>query len=395
MKRLLALLLAVFMAVALAGCGGQKEEKKVDAKPAGGDKIKVGAIYNLTGAQSSLDVPSLNGFKLAAKEINAKGGVLGKQIEVVSIDGKTDQTASTNAAQKLVDVEKVVAMAGFSDSNYALAAGPIAQKAGIPFVTSGATLPSLPDQVGDYFFLAPFGDDAQAYVAAEFAAKDLNAKTAYVLKDTAMDFTMNLAAFFVERFKKLNGDKAILLEDTFKTGDQDFSAQINRLKAMKTKPDLLFISSGPSECGIIVKQLRAAGIKTPVISGDGFDTPLLIELGGEGANIETYFATHTCLTGESEKVKKFVAAYKTDFGKDPENAFAALGYDTMYLIADAIKRANSADPKAIRDALAKTQNFATVTGTISYEGGKRVPKKSVSVLKVDKNKFVFVKEVTP
>lgn len=396
MKKLLVIMLTAFMAVALAGCGGQKNgEQKAGDQAAGGDTIKVGAIFNLTGAQSSLDTPSLNGFKLAAKEINASGGVLGKQIEVISIDGKTDQTAATNAASKLADVDKVVAMAGFSDSNYALAAGPIAQKAGIPFITSGATLPTLPEQVGDYFFMAPFGDDAQAYVAAEYAAKDLGAKTAYVLKDTAMDFTMNLAAFFVERFKKLNGDQAILLEDTFKTGDQDFSAQINRLKAMKTKPDLLFISSGPSECGIIVKQLRAAGVNTPVISGDGFDTPLLIELGGEGANVDTYFATHTCLTSEKENVKKFVTAYKAEYGKDPENAFAALGYDTMYLIADAIKRANSTDPKAIRDALAKTQNFAAVTGTITYEGDKRVPKKSVSVLKVEKGQFVFVKEITP
>lgn len=394
MKKLWVLFVVVLMTLCLAGCGGG-ESKAPDTKTADGETIKVGAIYNITGAQSSLDAPSLNGFKLAAKEINEAGGIDGKQIEVISMDGKTDQTAATNAASKLVDVDKVVAIAGFSDSNYALAAGPIAQNAGVPFVTSGATLPSLPEQVGDYFFLAPFGDDAQAYVAAEYAAKDLNTKTAYVLKDTAMDFTMNLAAFFVERFKELNGDGAILLEDTFKTGDQDYSAQINRLKAMATAPDLLFISSGPSDCGLIVKQLRAAGVNTPVISGDGFDTPLLIELGGEGANVETYFSTPTSLTRDSEKVKNFVESYKTEYGTDPENAFTALGYDTMYLIADAIKRAGNTDPKAIRDALAATQNFEAVTGTISYEPGKRVPKKSVAVLKVENGEFVFMKEITP
>lgn len=357
--------------------------------------IKVGAIYNITGDQASLDGPSLHGFNLAAKEINAAGGVLGKKIQVVSIDGKTDQTAASNAALKLVNVEKVVAIGGFSDSNYALAAGPIAQKAGIPFITSGATLPTLPELVGDYFFMTPFGDDAQAYVAAEFAAKDLKAKTAYVLKDTAMDFTINLAAFFVERFKKLNGNSAILLEDTFKTGDQDFSAQINRLKAMAKKPDLLFVSSGPSECGIIVKQLRAAGINTPVISGDGFDTPLLIELGGKGADTATYFATHTCLTSETPAVKKFVQAYQAEYGRAPENAFAALGYDTMKLIANAITRAKSTSPAAIKTALGQTANFKAVTGTITYEKGKRVPKKSVSVLQVVNGQFKFVKEVTP
>lgn len=394
MKKITAFLLTLVMVFAMAGCGEQKDAAK-DNESAAGETIKVGAIFNLTGAQASLDGPSLNGFKLAAKEINAKGGVLGKQIEVISIDGKTDQTSATNAALKLAEEDKVVAMAGFSDSNYALAAGPTAQEAGIPFITTGATLPSLPEQVGDYFFLAPFGDDAQAYAAADYAVEKLGSKTAYILKDTAMDFTMNLAAYFEERFKKYNGEDAILLEDTFKTNDQDYSAQINRLKAMKTKPELLFISSGPSDCGIIVKQVREAGIDIPIISGDGFDTPLLIELGGEGANVDTYFATHTCLTNEKELVKNFVTAYQEEYSREPENGFAALGYDTMYLIADAIERANSEDPTAIRDAIAETQGFEAVTGTISYEPGNRVPKKSVSVLKVEDGKFAFVEEVTP
>jgi branched-chain amino acid transport system substrate-binding protein len=357
--------------------------------------IKIGAIFNLTGDQSSLDAPSLNGFNLAAKEINASGGVLGRKIQVISLDGKTDQAVSTNAALKLINVEKVVTIAGFSDSNYALAAGPIAQKAKIPFITTGATLPTMPDQVGDYFFMTPYGDNTQAYVGAEFASKDLKAKTAYVLKDTAMDFTINLAAYFEERFKKINGKNAIMLEDTFKTGDQDFSAQVNRLKTLTKKPDLLYISSGPSECGIIVKQIRAAGINTPVISGDGFDTPLLTELGGKGANIDTYFTTHASLTSEEPKVKKFVQAYKSQFKTAPENAFAALGYDTMYLIADAVKRAKSADPSAIRNALAKTKNFKAVTGTITYPANSRVPLKSVAVLKVVDGQFKFVKSVTP
>lgn len=394
MKKLLVLVFSLIMVAVLAGCGGQKEQQASQSQ-AGGDTIKVGAIYNVTGAQASLDGPSLNGFKLAAKEINEAGGVLGKKIEVVSIDGKTDQTSSTNAASKLVDVDKVVAIAGFSDSNYALAAGPIAQKAGVPFVTSGATLPSLPDQVGDFFFMAAFGDDAQAYAAADYAAEALNAKTAYVLTDTAMDFTVNLSAFFEERFKAKNGADSIVLKDTFKTNDQDFSAQITRLKALSTKPDLLFISSGPSECGPIVRQLREAGVTIPVISGDGFDTPLLVELGGAGANVDTYFATHTCLTSDAENVKKFVGAYKAEYGRDAENAFAALGYDTMYLIADAIQRANSTDPKAIRDTLGQTSGFKAVTGTITYADGKRVPQKSVSILKVVDGKFTFIKEVTP
>lgn len=386
-RKILALFLCLIIAGTLAGCGGGGEAADSEGT------IKIGALYNVTGDQASLDGPSLNGAKLAVKEINEAGGVLGKQIELVTVDGQTDQTASTNGASKLVDQDKVLAIIGFSDSNYALAAGPIAQQAQVPFVTSGATLPSLPEQVGDYFFLAAFGDDAQAYAIADYAIKDMGAKTCYMLKDTAMDFTMNLAAFFVERFTAANGADSIILEDTFKTGDQDYSAQITRLKASKVQPDVIFVSSGPSDCGPIVKQLRAAGVDIPVLSGDGFDTPLLIELGGEGAK-EVYFSTHTCLTSDSPKVKAFVEAYTAEYGNAPENGFAALGYDSIYLVADAITRADSEDTTAIRDALAQTSGFETVTGTISYKES-RVPEKSVSILKVENGAFVFIKEELP
>lgn len=398
-NRILFLAFVAVLAVALvaAGCGAKKDtgNQNTQGGQAAGDTIKIGALFNQTGDQSSLDVPGLNGFKLAADEINKNGGVLGKKIEVVAIDGKTDQNACANAASKMIDVDKVVAISGLADSNYALAAGAIAQKAGIPFLTSGATLPSLPDQVGDYFFLEPFGDNIQAYAGAEFAVKDLHAKTAYILTDQAMDYTMTLSKYFKERFTKLNGEKSILLEDAYQTSDVDFSAQIDRLKALKTQPDVLYIASDPSKCGVIVKQMRARGVTQPIIGGDGYDTPLLVELGGEGANHDVYFTTHASLENPAEKVQNFVKAYQATYGKAPENAFAALGYDAMYLLADAIKQAGSADPKAIRDALAATDGFEGVTGKVSYKNGSRVPTKSVTILTVKDGKFAFVKEVLP
>jgi branched-chain amino acid transport system substrate-binding protein len=393
-KRLLAVLLVVMViaSFALTGCGKSSTES---GGKAAAETIKVGALFNQTGDQSSLDVPGVNGFKLAADEINKAGGVLGKQIEVVAIDGKTDQNACANAASKMVDVDKVMAVCGLADSNYALAAGAITQKAGVLFLTSGATLPSLPDQVGDYFYLVPFGDNIQAYAAAEFAATDLKGKTAYILTDKAMDYTMTLSKYFKERFIKMNGDKSVLLEDTYQTSDVDFSAQIERLKGLKTQPDVLYVASDPSKCGVIVKQMRARGITQPIIGGDGYDTPLLVELGGEGANQGVYFTTHASLANPSEKVQNFVKAYKATYNKDCENAFAALGYDTMYLLADANTRAGSADPAKVRDALNKTSGFEAVTGKISYAGGSRVPQKSVTVLTVKNGQFEFVKEVLP
>ena len=390
-KKVLALMMALVMMLAVAGCAKDDPAKTSTTSK----EIKIGALFNQTGDQASLDVPGLNGFKLAVNEINKNGGINGTKITLVAVDGKTDQNVCANAASKMIDVDKVTAIVGLADSNYALAAGAIAQKNGVVFLTSGATLPSLPDQVGDHFFLVPFGDNIQAYAAAEFAAKDLKAKTAYMLTDKGMDYTVTLAKYFKERFIKMNGSNSVLLEDSYQTADLDFSAQIERLKGLKVQPDVLYVASDPSKCGVIVKQMRARGITQPIIGGDGYDTPLLVELGGEGANHDVYFTTHASLNNPAKKVQNFVKAYKATYGTAPENAFAALGYDSMYLLADAITRAKSADSAKIVAALNTTTGFEGVTGKISYSGGSRVPHKSVTVLTVKAGVFSFVKEVLP
>lgn len=392
--------LLLVLCLALAGCAvpvtapaapAATEAPAEEAAPAAGT-IKVGALYGVTGGMSSIDGPGLNGFKLAAKQINEAGGVNGQMIEVIAIDGKSDQTATTSAATELIEVHKVVAIGGLNDSTFALAAGPIAQAAGIPFVTAGATLPTLPEQIGDYFFMAPFGDDAQAYAVADYAFNELGARSAYMLVDQAYDFTTALARFFKERWEANGG--TIVLEDTYNSGDTDFSAQIARVKALDPQPDVLFISAIPNEAGITTKQFREAGLTQPIISGDGFDTPLIGEVAGELAD-DVYYSTHASLDNEAEIVQSFVAAYEAEYGRKPENAFAALGYDTMNLIADAIRRAGSTEPAAIRDALAATQGFQAVTGVISYPEGERKPIKSVTIIRVQDGVYSFAAEIQP
>ena len=397
-----ALLLTVAM---LAGCGSKEVEQAADtAKEAAaaaeeavedvvdGDTINVGALYNLTGGQASLDQPSFNGFKLAADQINANGGINGKMINVVSYDCKTDQTTSANNAKKMIDVDGCVVLAGFSDSNYALAAGNICQEAGVPFITSGATLPTLPDLIGDMAFLAPFGDNIQAYACADFLTNDLNVTKAYLLTDQSMEFTTTLAKFFKEKFEANGGE--IVLEDNYMNKDPDFSAQIDRFLAEGADAEAIFIAGVPDDAGVVVKQFRDKGVDLPIISGDGFDTPLLIEVAGEGAN-QTYVATHASMENTDPVMVDFIAAYKEAYGTDPENAFAGLGYDTMYLIADALTRAESLDGTAIRDAIAATSGLKGVTGTVTYENGSHVPTKSVTINVVEDGAFKFVKEVTP
>jgi len=383
MKIKMALVLAAAAALILVGCGGK----------GGGNTIKIGMLYNMTGSQASLDAPSANGASLAAKELNATGGVLGKQIQLVAFDGKSDAATIGTAATQLAQTDKVVAMFGFSDSDMVMAAAPTAAKAGVVFVTSGATSPKLPEQVPDYLFLACFGDNVQAAAGAEYAVSSLKAKTVYLLIDKGMEYTLLLGKYFKERFVELGG--TVVMEDNYQTGDKDFSAQITKLKGQKAKPDMLYIAAGPDDVGTIVKQFRDAGIKSPIMGGDGYDTPLLVQVAGKGAE-NVYFTTHSLMDANlgTDSVKKFIASYQAEFKAPPENAFAGLGYDTVKLLADAIKRAGSADPKAIRKALSETKDLPGVTGAITF-AGSRIPQKGVTVILVKGGTFTLAAEVVP
>ncbi len=352
---------------------------------AAGEPIKLGALYNLTGGMSSIDAPALNGAKLQAKLINQAGGLLGgRQLEVIGIDTKTDQKAAATGAKKALAMG-VVAGLGYGDTTFVMAAAPLFQKKGVPFVTSGATHPMLPKWVGDYMFMVPFGDDDQSFAIADFTVKKLGAKNIAVWTDNSMDFTKALSKFYKQRIKELGGK--IVLEDFFMMGDKDFSAQIARLKNTKPKPDAVFISAIPNEAGLSVKQIREAGLKLPIVSGDGFDTELVTTVPGPKLANDVYFSTHTYREDNRPEVVAFVTAYEKEYGHPPENAFAALGFDAVGLIADAIKRAGSTDGKALRDALAATRGYKAVTGEISYTRPSGVPLKGVSIISVHNGKY--------
>jgi branched-chain amino acid transport system substrate-binding protein len=356
--------------------------------------IKIGAIYNLAGAQSSLDSPSANGAMLAVKELNGRGGILGRELCLALYDGKTDTGTITACAHRLIGTDRVCAIIGFSDTDMVLAAAPVAAEAGTVFITSGATSPKLPGEVPEYLFLACFGDNVQAAAGAEYATAHLGLKTAYLLVDDEMEYTRLLAAYFKERYTELGG--AILLEDTFNSSATNFSAQIAALKGLDQTPELLYIASGPDEIGTIVKQFRDAGVTQPILGGDAYDTPELVRVAG-AATSNVYFTTHALLdeaTG-TERAKAFIAAYQAEYGVAPENAFAALGYDTVMLLADAIARAGSDEPDAILRALEATKDWEGVTGSISYEQGSRIPKKGVTIVSVVNGTFMYSQTVVP
>ncbi|HZT19354.1 MAG TPA: ABC transporter substrate-binding protein [Dongiaceae bacterium] len=381
-------MLALGAGAALAAGGGLSIRRAAAA-----DAIKIGAPFNVTGGLSSLDAPALNGAKLKAKEINDAGGVLGRPIELVIYDTKTDPTVIASSASQLINQDHVPVGLGFTDSDSALALGPIFQQAGVPFVTPGATSPKLPEQVGSTMFLACFGDNVQAAAGAEFILGKLGAKTAFLLRDNSTEYTTLLAKYFDAAFT--HGGGQILSRDDYKSGDKSFTAQITKLKAQSRKPEVLYVSAMPDDIGLVVKQMRQAGVAQPIVGGDGYDTPLLLSVGGKAAN-DVYYSTHAYMAEDSTPpIVKFFTAYKAAYNTAPENAFAALGYDTVGLIADAITRAGAPEPGKIRDALAATQGYKGITGSITYQPGSRVPQKTVSLIGVKDEKLYLAAEVTP
>ncbi|HNP72116.1 MAG TPA: ABC transporter substrate-binding protein, partial [Kouleothrix sp.] len=362
------------------------------AAAAGGGPIVVGGGFALTGDESALDLPAANGAKLAAKEINAAGGVLGRQINLVVHDTQYKMDVTAQVAKQFVEQDKVVAVVGFTDTDSVLAAGPTIQGAGLPFITAGATSPKIPSQVGDKMFLACFGDNVQAAAGAEFGFKQYG-KSAYLLWDKGVEYTTLLAGYFKARFTELGG--TIALEDQYDDKATDFSAQIAKLKALSPQPSFYYIAAMPYNVGPVVKQLRDAGLTGPVLGGDGYDTPDLVNVAGKAAD-NVFFTTHALMDaqGGTDGIKKFIAAYNKEYGHDPENAFAALGYDAVYLLADAIKRAGSTDAGAIQQAIKATKDFPGITGKITF-GASNVPQKGVTIIGVKDSKLALAAEVVP
>jgi branched-chain amino acid transport system substrate-binding protein len=404
MKTRIIIILLLAVSLLLASCGGGggassggtgsggSETSTSGGGAASTEPIKIGGGFALTGDESALDLPAANGAKLAAKEINAAGGVSGRQVDLIVHDSQYKMDVTAQIAKQFVEEDKVVSVIGFTDTDSVLAAGPTIQGAGLPFITAGATSPKIPTQVGDKMFLACFGDNVQAAVGAEYGFKNFG-KNAYLLWDKGVEYTTLLGGYFKDRYTELGG--TIVLEDQYDDKAIDFSAQIAKIKALPTQPDFYFISAMPYNVGPVVKQFRDAGLTGPIVGGDGYDTPDLVSVAGPAAE-NVFFTTHALMDaqGGTEGIKKFIAAYNKEYSHDPENAFAALGYDTMYLIADAIKRAGSTDAEAITKAIKETKNFPGITGSITY-GDSNVPQKGVTVIAIKDGKFTLGAEMVP
>jgi branched-chain amino acid transport system substrate-binding protein len=389
-KRKLASIFAALLVTAgvMAGCGskstgGSGDDEKV---------IKIGADLELSGGVASYGQSIKEGIDLAIAEIN-KDGIDGKKLKLVPVDNKSDAAEATNGAIKLVNQDKVAAIIGAATSTNTLAQVQVAQDSKIPLITPTGTNPTVTFKDGklnDYVFRTCFIDPFQGTVAANFASKDLNVKSAAILIDSSSDYAKGLAAAFKEAFTK-NGGK-IVSEEAYVAKDTDFHATLTRLKS--AKPELVFLPGYYEEVGLIVKQAREQGLNVPFIGGDGWDSPKLIELGGKAALNNTFITNHYSSGDSDQKVQDFVAAFKEKYdGKSPD-AFNALGYDSAYFLADAIKRAGSADHEKIQKALAETDGLSLVSGTLKLDKNHD-PIKSAVILEYKDGEQTFKTKVNP
>lgn len=365
----------------------------LSAMPLRAAPIRIGGAFALTGDGSFLDIPASAGAELAVRELNAKGGVNGRPVELVVRDTQSRSSTTLEACTALVREDKVAAVIGFSDTGGALACGPAVSVAGIPFISVGATAPKIPKKIGKTAFLACFGDNVQAAVGAQFGL-DRFGKTAYLIWDDSEKYTELLATYFRRAFSALGG--TLTGEDSYDEETTDFSTVIARVKALPKQPDFLYIAAMPYNAGTLLKQFREAGLTGPVIGGDGYDTPDVPEVAGKAAE-NVYFTTHAFMDENrgSDAIKAFFLAYMGTYGRKPENAFAALGYDTVELLADAMRRAGSIEPGPVLTALQETKDFTGLTGHIAYPDGTHVPLKQVALIAIRDGRFVLEEEMTP
>jgi branched-chain amino acid transport system substrate-binding protein len=389
MKKGITLLTALlFGASIFTGCA-----KSAATATGSSNTIKVGLNYELSGNVATYGQGLVEGIELGFEEINKNGGVLGKQVELVKKDNKSDATEAANVSTALTTKDKVVLLLGPATSGNTKAASPAATTSKVPLVSASATADDVTvdknGKVRQYIFKTCFSDSFQGVIMANFASSDLKAKKAAILQDVTSDYSKGLLTSFKGQFTKLGGN--IVDEEAYKSKDNDFNAVLTKIKA--ANPDVLYVPGYYEEVGLIVKQARQLGLNVPILGGDGYESPKLAEIAGASVLNNVYYTNHYSSTDTSPEVVKFKDAFKAKYNKAPD-AFNALGYDLAYFAADAIKRAGAADAAKIQQALAETKDFKGVTGTISIDKQHNAVK-SITIIQEKDGVATFLKKQQP
>ena len=351
------------------------------------EPIKIGQFASLTGKEASLGQSSNKGTLMAIDDLNAAGGVLGRPLLLVTEDTQSKPGETATVVKKLISRDKVVALLGEVASSRSLEAAPIAQAAKVPMISPASTNPKV-TETGAYIFRTCFIDPFQGPVMARFAREHLKAKRVALVVSNSSAYSIGLAKFFRESFVANGG--TIVLEQKYSEGDKDFKAQLTAIKAAGV--DAVFNPGYYNEGALIVRQARDLGLTLPIFGADSWEAEALIQLGGkamEGA----YLCSHYSPEDPSPRVQNFVAAYKKRFGSTPDSN-ASLGYDSVLVLVDAIRRAGTTERDALREAIATTRDFMAVTGKITIDSERNASKNAV-IIQVKNGKFEFVQSMSP
>ncbi|MBB3066160.1 MULTISPECIES: ABC transporter substrate-binding protein [Limibacillus] len=354
------------------------------------DKIIIGGALSLTGVQAPLDTPGLQGAEVAVKYLNDNGGLLGKQIEFINIDGKSDPVTVGNVAVELIDkgAELIVAPCDF---DFGGPASREAQASGLVGISTCASDPLYSSwSLGDKQFTLSMWNTTMGAVAADYAFKERGWKTAYVVTDQFIAYTKSLSKYFVAQFEANGGE--IILEDTYTNGDNNFSAQLARLQALGKKPDVIFLSSYGQDIGAIIRALREVGYDAPVLGGDAYDDPAMHEALGDKLGNDVYFVTHTWMGPEAHPdMPKFIDLFTQMYGNAPDTSFVSTGWDTIMLLAAAVEAAGTTDGDAVAKALEEGE-FDLLTGKLDYGTAEEghVPNKAAVLVELKGGKPTFV-----
>jgi branched-chain amino acid transport system substrate-binding protein len=354
------------------------------------EPLIIGAVFNATGWMATYDQMPRGAALLAIEDINAKGGVLGRELKLIELDGKTDPATVGNAARQLIQQGAEVVIAP-CDFDIGAPASQAAQEAGMVGVSTCATSPLYGSEaLGDKQFTVGMWNNIMGAAMAEYGYKELGWQTGYIVVDTSIDYSTSLGDYFAEQFEKLGGK--IVGRDTFTAGDEDFSAQIQRIKSLPEEPDVLYITGVMPDLGTILRQVRAAGIETPMAGGDTYDDTELFKLLGPELGNNLYMATHSWLGPEvGGEMTRFIDLYKAEYGEPPASAFIVMGWDTVKVLAQAIEKAGTTDGAAVAQAMEEME-FDLLSGKLDWTSAEEghVTLKAAAIVEVQGGKPSFL-----
>ncbi len=348
------------------------------------ESVKIAAIFPQTGIGTVDGLSFFRAVDLAVEQLNGKGGIDGHHIELIKLDNQSTPLGSRQAALQAVKLG-VTAVIGSSWSSHSLAMAPVLQKAGIPMISPISTSPKL-SLMGNYIFRVCFTNPFQGKVMAQFAKKDLQAKTAAVVTNIDNDYSIGLAKNFIEFATRLG--IRVLWKGQYTEKDIDFSNLCKKI--LPLNPDIIFVPGYERDSGFFIRQARMMGIKSIFLGGDGW-SGRMFDFGKESID-GSFFSTHWHSGVISKKSIQLQKDYKNKF-HEPPFSDQALAHDAVMLLADAITRAKSLDRSKIRDAIAATKDFEGITGLISFDENGDPFNKDAVIMKLDKNKSIFVKTI--